>query len=75
MIIVGYWKALKASRDFRGHTMKEYLDVLHNDIVTVWNFRDPQRVGVWCSCLLSTELTTKPVTHAYTLKRTFRRTI
>ena len=59
MIVVGYWKALGAGWD------KEYLNVLHNGIVTVWNFRDPQHVGVWCSCLLSTELTTKPVTHAY----------
>ena len=57
MIVVGYWKGLGASW--------ECLNVLHKDIVMVWNFRDPQYVGVWCSCLLSTELTTKPVTPAY----------
>ncbi|KAG8217987.1 hypothetical protein J3R82DRAFT_6160 [Butyriboletus roseoflavus] len=36
-----YWKALMASSDFRGHTMKACLHVIHKDIITVWNFKDP----------------------------------
>ena len=35
---------LTESPNFRGHTMKACLDVLHEDIVTVWNFKDPQNV-------------------------------
>ncbi|KAI9574097.1 hypothetical protein HD554DRAFT_2228359 [Boletus coccyginus] len=36
-----YWKTLMASPSFRGHTIKECLHVIHKDIVTVWNFNDP----------------------------------
>ncbi|KAI6008044.1 hypothetical protein EDC04DRAFT_2907345 [Pisolithus marmoratus] len=36
-----YWKVLYASANFRGSTMKDCLDVIHTDIVSVWNFYDP----------------------------------
>ncbi|KAF8551839.1 hypothetical protein OG21DRAFT_1512224 [Imleria badia] len=36
-----YWKALRASPDFKGHTIWDCLSVIHTDIVAVWNFNDP----------------------------------
>lgn len=50
MMVVGYWKALMASPDFRGHTMKACLNVLHKDIVTVWNFKDTEHVRPLVPC-------------------------
>ncbi|KAG2125445.1 hypothetical protein DEU56DRAFT_570816 [Suillus clintonianus] len=35
-----YWKALASSTAFQSRRMQDCLDVLHTDIVTVWNFRD-----------------------------------
>ncbi|OAX33211.1 hypothetical protein K503DRAFT_775849 [Rhizopogon vinicolor AM-OR11-026] len=36
-----YWKALASATAFRGHTALACLEVLHTDIVRVWNFSDP----------------------------------
>ncbi|KAI6008049.1 hypothetical protein EDC04DRAFT_917240 [Pisolithus marmoratus] len=36
-----YWKALGTSANFRGHTIRTCLGVIHTDIVSVWNFYDP----------------------------------
>ncbi|KAG2055902.1 hypothetical protein BDR06DRAFT_881058, partial [Suillus hirtellus] len=39
-----YWKALESCPSFKNRKMQDCLDVLHADIVDVWNFRDPQKV-------------------------------
>jgi len=44
-----YWKGLAAGTNFLGQNFKSCLEVIHIDIVTVWNFDDP-----YCH-LLSTE--------------------
>ncbi|KAL4077790.1 hypothetical protein J3A83DRAFT_4369168 [Scleroderma citrinum] len=36
-----YWNAVFSGADFSGHTIKDCLDVIHTDIVKVWNFYDP----------------------------------
>ncbi|KAF4565356.1 hypothetical protein EYR36_001927 [Pleurotus pulmonarius] len=37
-----YWNAISASADFPGRTLKVCLDVIHKDIVAVWNFQDTE---------------------------------
>ncbi|KAF8126039.1 hypothetical protein EV363DRAFT_1528881 [Boletus edulis] len=39
-----YWKALTASPNFRNQSMKACLDVIHKDVITVWNLNDPQNI-------------------------------
>ncbi|KAG8217911.1 hypothetical protein J3R82DRAFT_6077 [Butyriboletus roseoflavus] len=46
-----YWKTLWKSAFFRGHTLKECLQVIRRDIITVWNFNDPDE------CLLDDNIT------------------
>ncbi|KAH0826992.1 hypothetical protein J3R83DRAFT_4651 [Lanmaoa asiatica] len=41
---IEYWKMLLKSAVFRGHTLKECLQVIHKDIINVWNFNDPDQV-------------------------------
>ncbi|OAX37671.1 hypothetical protein K503DRAFT_219392 [Rhizopogon vinicolor AM-OR11-026] len=36
-----YWKALASAAAFKGKTVQACLEVLHTDIIRVWNFRDP----------------------------------
>lgn len=43
----GYWRVLWASDDFYGHTLAKCVEVIHGDIVGVWNFPDKDKV-----CLL-----------------------
>ncbi|KAG1858794.1 hypothetical protein DFJ58DRAFT_781762 [Suillus subalutaceus] len=50
-----YWKALASSTAFKNRMMRDCLNVLHTDIVTVWNFSDPHRF------LYSTEFRTMMV--------------
>jgi len=35
-----YWRGLASSANFPGKTMTECLDVIHTDIIAVWNFND-----------------------------------
>ena len=35
---------LLKSTVFRGHTLKDCLQVIRKDIITVWNFNDPDQV-------------------------------
>ncbi|KAL0947982.1 hypothetical protein HGRIS_010608 [Hohenbuehelia grisea] len=37
-----YWQGLGCSTRFPGRTLRSCLDVLHKDIVAVWNFHDPK---------------------------------
>ena len=50
-----------ASSNFRGHTVKACLHVIHKDVVTVWNFGDPDNVG--CPSLSSFRWTDNNVDH------------
>ncbi|KAG1885421.1 hypothetical protein F4604DRAFT_1573546, partial [Suillus subluteus] len=50
-----YCKALASSMAFKNRMMRDCLNVLHTDIVTVWNFSDPHRF------LFSTEFRTMMV--------------
>ncbi|KAI6117653.1 hypothetical protein EDD16DRAFT_1794909, partial [Pisolithus croceorrhizus] len=36
-----YWRALASSANFQSYTMLNCLGVIHTDIVSVWNFYDP----------------------------------
>lgn len=48
---VGYWRNLGASVTFSSDKVKEYLLVIHEDIVQGWNFNDPGMVRhISCSC-------------------------
>ncbi|OAX37669.1 hypothetical protein K503DRAFT_801056 [Rhizopogon vinicolor AM-OR11-026] len=38
-----YWKALTSAAAFKGKTVQACLQVLHTDIIRVWNFHDPHR--------------------------------
>ncbi|KAJ8483085.1 hypothetical protein ONZ45_g14726 [Pleurotus djamor] len=38
-----YWDALGHSTNFPGRSLKTCLDVIHRDIIGVWNFPDPKR--------------------------------
>jgi len=40
----GYWKGLISSTDFTGKKLRQCLDVIHTDIISVWNIRDPHKV-------------------------------
>jgi hypothetical protein len=45
----GYWSGLISSTDFTGKKLRECLDVIHNDIILVWNIRDPSDVSPFYS--------------------------
>jgi hypothetical protein len=36
-----YWTGLASSTNFAGKTLETCLDVIHDDIIQVWNFEDP----------------------------------
>ncbi|KAH0834215.1 hypothetical protein J3R83DRAFT_11528 [Lanmaoa asiatica] len=38
----GYWRNLSACLRFSGEKVKDYLLVIHQDIIQVWNFNDPE---------------------------------
>ncbi|KAG1903029.1 uncharacterized protein F5891DRAFT_978078 [Suillus fuscotomentosus] len=42
-LMIRYWKVLGSCPLFKNRKMRDCLDVLHTDIVDVWNFRDPQK--------------------------------
>lgn len=43
---IEYWRSLRSSRDcdFTGHSMRNCIDVIHADIIYVWNLLDSERV-------------------------------
>lgn len=51
---IGYWNGLASSDDFAGRTLASCVEVIHADIVGVWNFPDKDRVRfLFChGCLL-----------------------
>jgi hypothetical protein len=50
---VGYWRSLGSSQDFTEQALKSCLNVIHEDIINVWNFDDSERV---CDYFLSSVL-------------------
>ena len=45
MVPIGYWRNLWSSVDFTGHPLKDCLNVIHEDIVEIWNLNDKTRVS------------------------------
>lgn len=43
-VSLGYWKNLGASVSFSSDKVKDYLLVIHQDIIKGWNFNDPEMV-------------------------------
>ena len=41
----GYWRNLGSSQDFANRTLESCVTVIHEDIITVWNFDDRGGVG------------------------------
>ena len=40
----GYWEAVSQGSYFTGHKILDCLQVIHTDIIKVWNFCDPSEV-------------------------------
>ena len=45
MVSLGYWRGLWSRLDFADRPLKECLNVIHADIVEIWNLNDTTRVG------------------------------
>ena len=41
---IGYWRGLGSSDDFAGRSLANCVEVIHADIVNVWNLPDEDRV-------------------------------
>ena len=41
---IGYWRRLGSSEDFAGQILADCVEVIHSDIVGVWNFPDKDKV-------------------------------
>ncbi|KZP27015.1 hypothetical protein FIBSPDRAFT_731619, partial [Athelia psychrophila] len=41
-----YWQGLASSAHFKGYTLKTCLDTIHSEIVSGWNFCDPENVSL-----------------------------
>ena len=52
---LGYWRDLWSSQEFAGLLLKDCVNVIHTDIVEIWNLEDRAKVSSSC---LSTVLTT-----------------
>ncbi|KAI9456389.1 hypothetical protein BJY52DRAFT_1276672 [Lactarius psammicola] len=48
-----YWRSLGSSQDFTGQALESCVNVIHEDIINVWNFDDRERY------LLSSDLTAR----------------
>jgi hypothetical protein len=46
---IEYWRGLWSSDDFRGQTLANCIEVIHADIVGVWNLPDKDRVCLFFS--------------------------
>lgn len=42
----GYWRSLGSSRDFTDQSLGSCVNVIHEDIISVWNFDDRERVSL-----------------------------
>ena len=50
---IEYWRGLWSSDDFRGQTLANCIEVIHADIIDVWNLPDKDRVRLFFSSGLS----------------------
>ena len=41
----GYWRSLGSSQDFTDQVLGSCVNVIHEDIINVWNFDDRERVS------------------------------
>jgi len=51
-VVTGYSKALASTAAVKGKTVQACLEVLHTDIVRVWNFQDPHHVMFIFRCFV-----------------------
>jgi hypothetical protein len=42
--LIEYWSGLASGANFPGRTILECLEVIHKDIIVVWNLNDPHKV-------------------------------
>ena len=45
MVLSGYWRDLNNSRNFASQKLKDCVDIIHFDIVEIWNLNDETGVG------------------------------
>jgi hypothetical protein len=50
--LLEYWNSLASSASFADKALEKCLDVIHDDIITVWSLDDPHRVSVLMRYLL-----------------------
>ena len=48
---IEYWRGLWSSDDFRGQTLANCIEVIHADIIEVWNLPNKDRVCLFSSGL------------------------
>jgi hypothetical protein len=46
----GYWRSLWSSLDFADQSLKNCVNIIHDDIVEIWNLND--KTGVWFSSVI-----------------------
>jgi len=75
----GYWRGpdLWGTDDFAGYTLENCIEVIHSDIVGVWDFPDNDEVCLfspsWLFCLLK-EISTCRAKHSEMISLTFSKT-
>jgi hypothetical protein len=47
----GYWRSLWSSPDLVDQSLKNCINIIHDDIVEIWNLND--KTGVWISSVIS----------------------
>jgi hypothetical protein len=65
---IGYWRRLWSSDDFAGQTLADCVEVIHADIVGVWNLPDKDKVRLFFSSWLSNLLKEISTCQAQSLK-------
>ena len=45
MILSGYWCKLWNNHDFTSHKLRDCVNIIHFDIVEIWNLNDEKGVG------------------------------
>jgi len=43
---LGYWRSFRSGHYFDGQALKDCLDIVHIDIVEIWNLNDRDQVSV-----------------------------
>ena len=45
VVVLGYWNNLWSSRDLLDQSLKNCVNIIHDDIVETWNLNDKTGVG------------------------------